>query len=369
MGGKTVAARLAKVELFHYRSYASGSVNLGEGLNVLAAPNAQGKTNFLEAVSLLSTGRLLRGHLDREAIQEGETEARVAGSLLDTGAELAVSFESRGRKKATLNGNALPRSADLLGRLPSVCLTMEDMAIVRGEPSARRLMLDLDLSAVSPVYLGHLTHYKRALEQRNSLLKLGRQQPVEDLLETWELPLAKHGAAIRQMRQQYVHELAQFASFEHAQISGSEELKIESIHKDEALDEEQLVELYQRFRRNDIDRGSTTIGPHRDDLSIQIDGRDARLFGSQGQQRTAVLSIKLASLKKMETELDILPILLLDDMLSDLDASRRDHLVEQVMTHHGQAILTCTDRNSVDATLLERAKLFTVELGSISELG
>lgn len=365
--GEIITDGLERVQLRNFRNYSSADIELGPTLNVLAAPNAQGKTNFLEAISALSTGQLLRGHSDKEAILEGAEEARIRGNLRGASTTLGINLSQIGRKSAYLNENKLPRASDLLGRLPSTCITLEDMALVRGEPSDRRLAMDLDLSALYPAYLGHLSHFKRALEQRNVLLRQGRETNVSLQIEPWEEKLAENGAVLRSYRVAHIEKLKGLAAFEHGVISDGEVLSLEYLQKDTCSDASSLLARLVECRRDDIERGSTSIGPHRDDLRIEIDGREARLFGSQGQQRTAVVAIKLAGLKLSGEILNKSPILLLDDILSDLDSRRREYLLKVVLTHGGQSVLTCTDRDAAGSIMHESAKLFTVEHGHIEE--
>ena len=358
---------LDRISLYNYRNYRAANISLAPNLNVLAAENAQGKTNLLEAIFLLSTGRVLRGKLDKEAILEGEQESRVEGILNGSETKLAVTLESRGRKKAYVNSNPLPRTSDLLGRLPSVCISLEEMVLVRGEPADRRLALDLDLSALYPAYLSHLAHYKRALEQRNALLRQARFQSVQGFIEPWNEQLAEHGSSLRSFRLRYVDEVFPYAAAQHSELSDGEDLKLDYLSKDNAITQQELLSEIENEQRGDLERASTSVGPHRDDLMIQIDGKEARLFGSQGQQRTAVLALRLGHLKLIEDVTSEVPILLLDDILSDLDSKRRNHLINSVLAHKGQSILTCTDIDAAGADISNRARIFSVYDGTITQ--
>lgn len=351
-----------------FRNYSHETVRLSEGFNVLAGRNAQGKTNFLEALYLLATTRLLRGQRDSEAILTGHQRAVVSAEMEGTETRLAVTLEAGIRKRASINGLNLPRASDLIGRLPCVCISSQDMELVRGEPADRRLFLDLELSSLSPAYLRHLTLYKRALEQRNALLRDSREwmQPAE-VFEPWEDQLAQHGAAIREMRSQYVDRLLEPAIDVHAQMGSGEQISLALEQKDPAAEPEALLRAMTAGRNQDVQRGGTSVGPHRDDLKIDVGLREARLFGSQGQQRTAVIAMKLATLAVAQEEFSFPPLLLLDDILSDLDEKRRSLLVEVVLKRAGQAVLTCTEATSAGSKILERAKVFHVEAGRVME--
>jgi DNA replication and repair protein RecF len=279
-----------------------------------------------------------------------------------------MAIERGSRKKASLNGLGMPRASDLLGRLPSVCISVEDMSIVRGEPAERRLFLDLELSSLYPGYLRHLSVYKRALEQRNALLRQAREIPVQDYaFEVWEDQLAVHGSAIREMRTVYLDQLSPYATENHRWMGQGEVLELAPETKDEFIEETSLRANLAATRGQDIARGSTTLGPHRDDLRILIHGVEARLFGSQGQQRTSAIAVKLATLEFAHQHRGFPPVLLLDDILSDLDERRRALLVELVSARAQQAILTCTEASAAGPDILSKAKCFQIKAGTVMD--
>lgn len=363
---RNIRIGVKRLRLENFRNYGLLEWELEPGFNVLVGPNAQGKTNLLESLYALATTRLLRGMRDHEAIQEGSPTARVEAELLDTGTLIGLNYVRGGRKKASLNGMPLPRAADIIGRLPSVCSSLADMPIVSGEPSERRLFLDLELSQLEPAYLRHLANYKRALEQRNALLKAAQEGFRDaEAFVPWEKHLAAHGAALRAARQRFVAELAPLAREVHAFLGGGEGLGLRYAPRDPADSEEELLASLERERSVDIARGTTTIGPHRDDLAIEIEGKEARLFGSQGQQRTAVLSLRMATLQYGRMALGSSPLLLLDDILSDIDGSRRARLADWVLGHAGQAVLTCTETDSISAAIMGSAAVFDVRAGTL----
>lgn len=355
-----------RVLLERFRNYRDLDLELSPGFNVVSGPNAQGKTNFLEALYLLATTRLLRGQKDAEAILDGHDNAKVRAELLNAHTDIAITLERGIRKRASINGLNVPRASDLIGRMPAVSVSSVDLAIVRGEPTDRRLFLDLELSGLHASYLRHLTLYKRALDQRNALLKDSREsmQPPA-AFEPWELPLSHHGASLRHFRDLFVCNLAPLAKGAHAEMSAGETLHLAYLRKDEADNEEAMLEALQAARNVDVARGSTTVGPHRDDLLIEVGGRDARLYGSQGQQRTAVIALKLAAMEHAKEQLGGPPLLLLDDIFSDLDVRRRELLVERVGALSGQAVLTCTEPESAGQALLNEASVFRVLEGRI----
>lgn len=311
---------------------------------------------------------MLRGVRDSEAIRQNEHGCLVESELM-TGTTIGATLEHGARKKFFLNGASLPRASDILGRLPSVVISIFDLEIVRGDPSDRRMFLDIELSSLSPAYLRHLSIYKRALEQRNALLKMAQERAVDEFsFDTWEEPLAKEGAELRRLRGEYLASLGTKVTRYHEQLSSQpENLTLKYTLKDESCDTESLLKAYQSNRRADIHRGTTQIGPHRDDIEIQIDEKEARLFGSQGQQRTAVIALKLGTLEMAKEQLGEPPLLLLDDMLSDLDAERRARLCHVVATEAGQAILTCTEASAAGDEILDRSVVYAVQQGTVRQ--
>lgn len=310
---------------------------------------------------------MLRGQRDSEAIMQGAQQAR-ASATLNSGTEISVLLESGIRKRIMLNGSSLPRAADVIGRLPCVTITIYDLELVRGEPADRRAFLDLELSALYPSYLRHLSMYKRALEQRNALLKIAQERPVDpELFVPWEQHIAEHGSCMRKFRVEHVARLNIPARRSHLEMSNStENLELTYAAKDDLSSPDSLLEKLTNGRNADIHRGTTTIGPHRDDILICIDGRETKLYGSQGQQRTAVISIKLASLSVGAEILGDAPLLLLDDILSDLDPTRRSRLCELVLDQASQAVLTCTEAEAAGKDILGRARVYNVCAGVVT---
>ncbi len=298
----------------------------------------------------------------------GQQRAQVTAEMLGSETRLSIVLEAGIRKRAAINGLSTPRASDLIGRLPCVCISAMDMELVRGEPTDRRLFLDLELSALSPAYLRHLTLYKRALEQRNALLRNSREwmQPQEDVRSLGGDQMATHGAALRLAREEFVQRLSPPTEEIHSRIGAGEQIEIGIELKDPAMDAEALLRGYNASRNQDVARGGTSVGPHRDDLRIDVGAKEARLYGSQGQQRTAVIAIKMATLQISHEQFGVPPLLLLDDILSDLDESRRALLVDVVLEKAGQAVLTCTEAAAAGSKILERARIFQVESGRVS---
>lgn len=354
--------KIERVQIENFRNFEELSQSLHPGFTIVAGQNAQGKTNLLESIYWISTTRLLRGQRDSEAIRTGAPFCRVEVTI-EGGTELSGSLESERKKKFCINGSGLPRAADIIGRLPTVSISLQDLAIIRGDPADRRVFLDLELSTLYPAYLNHFANYKRALEQRNALLKASQDRHVDSFaFETWEEPMALHGEAMREARKKYLEALAPVATDFQANLASRPEiLSFQYAQKDEGT----LLDALKETRQQDQYRGFTQIGPHRDDLLIFLDGKEARLFGSQGQQRTAVISIKLATLSIGAEYLGSTPVLLLDDMLSDLDPERRSRLCSVVSKTAEQAILTCTEATAAGKEILDQAVVLTMVQGRI----
>lgn len=354
---------LDRLQIDRFRNLTRVEVEPAPGFNLVYGQNAQGKTSLLESVYLLSFGRILRGARDAEAVQTGAEESKVIGRLAETGTEISIELKPGKRKRALLNGLGLPRASDLIGRLPSVCFWSGDLNLVTGAPVDRRLFIDTELSQLYPAYLKNLTLYKRALDQRNALLKTAQETYVTDeQFEIWEAQMGPAGEALRQARQTWVTQISQGALRSQQRLGSGESLELVYTPKEESPD---LVQALADSRRIDIRRGSTTVGPHRDDLDILVAGKPAKQYGSQGQQRTAVISVKLAVLQVATETLGFPPVLLLDDIFSDLDQTRRKRLVEAALEEAGQVFLTCTEVEQAGGELVGRSRLFRVESGQV----
>lgn len=353
---------LETLHLRDFRNYEGLECQLSSGVNLVVGPNAQGKTNLLEAIYLLSTGRLLRGMKDAEAIRADCQTAEIRGELAESGTEIKILLERGVRKRAALNGASLPRTSDLLGRLPCVIFSNDDLAIVREDAGSRRMFLDSELSQIFPAYLRHFAAYKRALEQRNALLKLAEQQPVgEEVFEPWEAQIAEHGTAMREYRERFVLDLGKLGAPIQAELANGESFLLSYVRKDGG----HLADSLRELRHADVRRGSTTVGPHRDDFSITVSGLEARHFGSQGQQRTAAIALKLATMRVITETLGAPPLILLDDVLSELDAHRREHLLKWVDEVQTQTILTCTEAEQAGEKIAQNAAVFHVRAGTV----
>lgn len=343
------------IRLINFRNYNSMSASFGSGVNILVGKNAQGKTNLLEAIYMCSTGRSFRTLRDKEIISFGKKEAYVGAELsigeLEKFTEIKI--ESDKPKRIRMNKVELKSYKELNSGLKVVVFFPDDLKLVKEGPGNRRNYLDSSISQLKPVYHHNLSRYYKALIQRNNLLKSRRSlSELSELLEVFDVQLAKLGTLISMEREQYIKRIKKEAREIHSQItSGKEELDIEYNTNipigDSLLDiEGKYLDQLRKGRSRDIEIGSTTLGPHRDDFSPSINGKDLRTFGSQGQQRTLVLTLKLSEVKILKKETGYYPVLLLDDVYSELDEDRRGFLTG--LFSETQTFITVTDAVETD---------------------
>lgn len=377
---------LETLTLRRYRNLAEAQLTFRPGLNVLWGANAQGKTNLLEAIHYLTTGRSFRTHRDEECLPFGaepRSAARIQGQFDRNGTRHAVEVAiTRQAKAIRVDDKPLTRLTELWGLVPVVLFTPGDLQMVTGGPAARREWLDVALSQSSRPYLDALKRFTRALRQRNALL---RQPPPHSpsraaQIAAYEAPLAEASGILWAARKLFVAELEHKAARRHAELSrNTETLELRYQHflysfaaevrKDlDSLDARRVGELYraelERLRPDDIQRAQTLVGPHRDDLLFLVNGREARNYASQGQARTIALSLRLAEVEQIHRDTGHAPLLLLDDILSELDAGRLHQLLSGLAQANQQTILTATDLEP----LVERLSLaasWKVENGTV----
>ncbi len=380
--------RLIHLTLHNVRNYVRLEIDLPPGLTVLWGDNAQGKTNLLEAIYYLATSRSLHAGADRELVnwlaveQEPLPYARLVGRVARQEGEVSIELtltrqennEGRYRKQIRLNG--VPRRAmDLLGQLTVVLFMPEDIDLVFGPPSLRRRYLDATLCQIDPAYCQALARYNQVVTQRNALLRdLQERSGDPGQLIFWDERLVEHGAVVIARRQQALLALDGLAHTIHAQLTdGAELLRLRYLPGVRIEGEETVSGIAARFqaqlaawRGREMAAGMTLLGPHRDEMRFLINKADAGVYGSRGQQRTAALSLKLAEVELMRRETGEFPLLLLDDVLSELDAQRRRFLLAWLDQGPEQAILTTTDLHSLPETFLQHCRLWRVQMGRLS---
>lgn len=342
--------RIKKLLLKNFRNYTEELFEFSEGLNVLYGKNAQGKTNCAEAVFYLCTGASPRAKKDKQLIQNGKESAFVRAEAESRYGSVIIEaniFENR--REVRINGVKISKNADLLGNINSVFFSPGELRLIQDGPDERRRFLNVSNSQMSKSYYTALIRYNKILEQRNALLKNRDINLIYETLPVWDEQLARYAAVLVDKRKEYLEMLAPLAREEHAYLTDdAERLDIiaeKCYGKDVAETEKALYNEFSANYERDIRLGFTASGPHRDDVKVLIDGVEARVYGSQGQTRTAALSVKLAEVEIFKTLSGEYPVLILDDVMSELDLSRRKKLVGKI--EDVQTILTCTHTEKV----------------------
>lgn len=358
--------KIESIELVNFRNYDELVVSLDQGTNLFYGDNAQGKTNILESVYLCGTTKSHRGSKDKEMIGFGKEEAHIRMKILknEIPYRIDMHLKKNRAKGIAINGVPIHKASELLGLGNFVFFSPEDLNIIKNGPSERRRFLDMELCQLNRIYLHNLTNYNRILMQRNKLLKdISFHPEYEDTLEIWDVQLAEYGRQIIAARENFVKELNEIIFEIHKKLSGGREELAVSYEKN--VSGEQFLESIRKDRDKDIRMKMTHTGPHRDDLLFQIKDLDIRRFGSQGQQRTTALSLKLAEIELVRNSSKDAPILLLDDVLSELDGNRQHYLLESI--HDVQTLITCTGIEDFIENDFRIDKLFYVSDGMVFE--
>lgn len=361
--------------LRNFRNYISLNLTFNPYLNILVGDNAQGKTNILEAVYYTATGRSHRTNKENELLrwQEKFFQIDLRAEKDHRKLNIEIIAADDGRKKIKLNGVPKKRTGQLVGELNVVLFSPEDLMLVKGGPAIRRKYLDIEISQVSPTYYHNLLNYHKALSQRNNLLRGIRDQKEDpQMLDVWDVQLAEFGRRIVARRIEVLKKITPLARLLHRKItSGQEELEIRYYSSVDLKDDlsgdnikDRFIQMLSAKKKEEISRGMTLIGPHRDDLGLFVHGKDMRLYGSQGQQRTCALSLKMAELEFIRGETGEYPVLLLDDVMSELDDNRRKFLLE-VVYKNIQTFITATTMNYFEEIGEKDYALFKVKNGNI----
>ncbi len=335
---------IKNLSLKNFRNYECETISFGDGLNVLYGKNGQGKTNAVEAVYYLCCGTSFRAKRDRQLIRQGcdfSEISLVAGGRYGDFELYAKIYENK--RELRLNGSRV-KNSEMIGNLYSVFFSPRELRLIQDGPDERRRFLNISISQLHRQYFVALTRYNKILEQRNNLLKDRDVSSVRSLLPVWDEQLSRYAAFIICERREYMRNLSSRARDVHSFLTNSaEELEISLEREEEGTEDEIRKRLYDTLERTvdrDLRLGFTGTGPHRDDMDIKINGRDAKLYASQGQTRTAALAIKLAEVDTFESVSGERPVLILDDVMSELDPARRRKLV--LKTDDTQCLLTCT---------------------------
>lgn len=341
--------RLKQMRLKGFRLYDEAVFRPCAGITVLCGNNAQGKTAVLEAVQLCCTGRSHRTVRDAELVKQGRATAIVEAEVdrPDGDHQVRLVFSAEERRRIAINGKAAAKSGELMGHMLGVLFSPEDLRMVKDGPAERRRFVDMELSQLRPSYYYALQRYNRAMTQRGNLLREGFGRDIGSMLDLFDEQMAEIGAQIMLARESFLEVLAGHASEAYREVSdGAEELSVRYKRSVAAQGDEQalrqaILEALFAARETDIRRGTTSKGPHRDDVELQLGNMDVRTYGSQGQQRTTALAMKLSELRVMHDISGEWPVLMLDDVMSELDPNRRRKLLEHLPGV--QTIVTCTD--------------------------
>ncbi|MBD6616862.1 DNA replication/repair protein RecF [Komarekiella sp. 'clone 1'] len=370
---------LKTLHLRQFRNYQEQKVEFSAAKTILVGNNAQGKSNLLEAVELLATLRSHRMARDRDLVKEGEVISQINATLeRQTGvSELTLTLRRNGRRSVAINGESVRRQMDFLGVLNAVQFSSLDLDLVRGGPEGRRNWLDTLLIQLEPVYAYILQQYNQVLRQRNAFLKrhvetLHATSLHSEQLAVWDAQLATTGTRVIRRRDRAIQRLAPIATAWHASISGSTEVLQIKYTPSIPLEQNNPEEVQQAFLEKiqqravaELHQGTTLVGPHRDEVELTINQTPARQYGSQGQQRTLVLALKLAELQLIEEVVKEPPLLLLDDVLAELDPSRQNQLLDAIQDRF-QTLITTTHLSSFDSQWLNSSQILFVKAGEIS---
>ena len=351
--------------LENYRNYAHLSVNLSPGINIFFGDNAQGKTNVLEALYMCATTKSHRGSRDREIIRFGEEEAHIRMLLSKEHVrhKIDVHLKKNKSKGIAIDGQKIKKAADLMGLLNVVFFSPEDLSIIKNGPAERRRFADMELCQLDHFYLYNLNHYNKIINQRNKLLKDMYFHPeLKETLNIWDSQLISFGSKIIERRSLFIEQLNQIIFDLHNRLSGGKE-QIKIVYE-KNVEIDHLEEKLRLNQDKDIYLKQTTVGPHRDDISFIVNDIDIRKFGSQGQQRTAALSLKLSEIELVKKSIKDTPVLLLDDVLSELDSNRQNYLLNSIGDI--QTIITCTGLDEFVNNRFEINKVFKVKEGTVS---
>lgn len=335
---------IRKISLTDFRNYENQEISFDENLNIIYGNNAQGKTNILEAIFLGAMGKSFRAKKDKDLIRFGKNQAKVEIEFQKIDRDGKITAVIDDKKTFFINGVKQNKISDIIGKINVVIFTPDDIDIIKEGPDVRRRFLDMMISSLKPNYLHILNNYNKTLEQRNTYLRQVKyENKSKSMLEIWDNQLADLGEKVYQYRETYVNKISDRIQDIHKLITKSgkldEEISIKYISN--CKDKIKFLENLKNVQNLDISRGFTSLGVHRDDLIIYINGKPVKVFGSQGQQRTAVLSLKLTELNIVKEEIGESPILLLDDFMSELDSNRRESFLQKI--EGNQVIITCTD--------------------------
>ena len=355
------------LELSKYRNYNDLNISFDPGITILYGDNAQGKTNILEAVYIAGTTKSHRGSKDKEIIQFEEDEAHIRLNMTknDVGHKIDVHLRKNKNKYIAIDGQSIKKSGELLGLINMIFFSPEDLSIIKNGPAQRRRFINLELCQLNKIYFYNYVNYNKALDQRNTLLKqIAFDKKLADTLDLWDAYLIQYGTEVINERQHFIDQLNDIVKDIHHHLTGGRET-IE-IGYEMNVTAEDYESVLRKKRDVDLKYQSTQTGPHRDDICFYVNGIDVRTYGSQGQQRTAALSLKLAEIELVKSLIHDTPVLLLDDVMSELDSNRRNYLLDSIKDI--QTVVTCTGYDDFIKSRLTIDKIYEVVQGNVREM-
>ncbi|SKA97429.1 DNA replication and repair protein RecF [Caloramator quimbayensis] len=365
---------IKSLELVNFRNYSNVILEPINGLNILVGENAQGKTNIVESIYFTSSLKSYRTFKDRELIKWGFEKAYIKEDIEKQNSfnKIEVLINNEDKKAVRINGVKNLKPSDAIGMVNVVIFSPEDLKLLKEGPAIRRKFIDNELNQLRPKYHHALLQYNHILLNRNNLLKLSFNKPsLKTEIEVFSEQLAEYGSFIVEARYEFIKKLSMIARLIHRKITnGEEEIEITyqcdaGLFNSKSQVKKELLNFYINQIDKDIEKGYTLKGPHRDDIIIRINGTDARIYGSQGQQRSAALSLKLSEIEIIKSEVGEYPILLLDDVMSELDINRQKHLLNTFKNI--QTFLTCTTLNDINAFHFDNKSIFTVKQGTVKK--
>lgn len=360
--------KIDRLELDSFRNYGSLQIDFEEKTNIFYGNNAQGKTNILEAVYLSLTTRSHKKSKDHEMIKFGTDESHIRVFIEKKGVRHKIDMHLKRKQKKFIAIDGIParKASELLGLANIIFFSPEDINMIKNGPSERRRFVDMDLSQLDRVYLSCLTDYSKALEQRNKLLKdtaYFGDSGFKDMLDIWDEKLIEYGKKIIERRRDFIEGLSVILKEKNREITGNDE-ELSCVYEPDVKEDDYRDKL-NKCRENDIRSGSTSAGPHRDDINFTLNGVDLRKYGSQGQQRTASLSVKLSEIDLIRSRINDSPVLLLDDVLSELDSTRQKCLINSLGGI--QTLITCTGLDEFIKNDFISDSVFYVENASVEK--
>lgn len=360
---------IKNIELLNFRNYEKLNLDFHQNVNLILGNNAQGKTNLLEGIYISSIGRSFRTNKDSELVkfEQNTAKIKVQAEKEVASTEVEIQIKKDAKKSIKKDGVNIKKTSQLLENILIVIFSPEDLKIVKDEPEKRRKFIDRELCQIQPLYYDSLSNYKKTLQQRNSYLK--EENIDNSVLDLWDVQLAKYGAKIINIREKFIRKISAFSGEIHQSITnGKESLFLEYNPNIEYIEdireqEEYFYDEIKKSFKNDFRQRTTGKGPHKDDISFYVNGINMRSFGSQGQQRTCALSLKLAELNLIKEETDEDAILLLDDVMSELDIERQQYLIKTLKDN--QLFITTTDVDENIRNSFPEAKIIYIENGNI----